>query len=513
MREERFFTVLKILLEQEGFVTVDRLALDVGVSPKTIRLDLLRLEEWLAGRKLTLVKKTGQGVLLEGSIQKKLEIRQEIRQEGKGEEDFSPQSRVHAIAMMLLARGEEVWVHELAENLYASRATIQHDLKWVTELLGKYKIQLHRKKNRGLTVEGKERRIRTCLADLLLNSPEVKNLRDLVVGVDDLRDEDRPFSSLSLTAADARKFLGTLQSAEHPFLSGLPLQAFITVFLMTAISYLRYTQGHGVELSSEFMASLAEEPFYEEVEKMAEKIKEGYGVTLPEVEKRFLQVYFVSQTSSGIHVRRDEEEARWLAQNLADQWEKALHLELKDKPLLLRSLTIHLIPCITRFRHGIYVENPILGEIKKLHRQTYRIVEESRSLLEERYGTAVSEDELGFLTLHLAAALDRMKEPLKTLLVSHVGLGAQNLLEERLTREIPEIAVTDRANAFTVHDRTLTDYEVILSTMALKLSGNPPVIQISPLLHNTDIPAIRNLLKPLFDAKNDPRGKKRSAKS
>ena len=505
MKEERLFSIIRLLIEANEFITIEKIANEIGVSKKTIRNDLIKCEAWLEGKPFKLVKKTGQGILLEAKISDKLALRKEIREEHKGQSDHSPQSRVNYIAIRLLASSNSIWVKQLADELYFSRATIQKDLKWVTELLANYKIDLVRHKNHGLRVEGKERRIRNCLVDLLVNSPQMKNIEDLVLGTDDFRDDDKPFEALEMTIEDAKRFIDTLRDGEGAFVAQLPLQAFVTLFMMMAISFRRYLNGHIVSLSPEFIATLTNEPFYNEVERISAKIKENYHIDLPEVEKRFLQVYFISQSHRDQKQHEDVQEAKKLANLLVDDWQKQLGYEFQEKPRMLEALIEHLKPAVIRFKHGLYLNNPLLSEIKKVHRQSYAIVNQSKKVIENYYAITVSEDELGFLTLHLVAALNRMKQPLKTLLVNHIGLGAGNLLEERLSREIPEIQILESVTYFSALDVSLKKYDLILTTIELKIAADVPVLYVNPLIHSTDLIQLHHLINTLYNQKNDPR--------
>ena len=504
MKEDRLIKILRILIENQEYITMQTLSKKLGVSPKTIQLDLSKLEDWLQGKELRLIRKTGQGILLEGEMSKKLEIRKDIEIDRKIESDYTPNSRVNYIAMRLLASSEEVRIYDLADSLFSSRATIQKDLERVSKLLEQYEITLIRQKNRGLRIEGKERKIRNCLLDLLLNSAELKNVVDLITGTVVMKDTDRPFQSLEMTVKDANRFLNALKRRQSSFIEDLPFQALITVFLMSYISFQRYNEGKPVVLSDKFTKSLQGDAFRKEVDYMAHVIEEEYGVSLPEMEKSFLQVYFLSQSRYGERHKVDQEEAKELAINLVRYWEECLGHLLNDKEKLMESLTAHLIPALTRFRHGIYMENPILSEIKEIHNNTFQIVKSGKEILENRYKNQVSDDELGFLTLHLAAALDRMKAPLRVLLVSHLGLGVRKLLEERLQRKIPEIKIAKTASYFSIYDQDLKGIDLIFTTIDLKGITDVPVLHVNPLFDSKDTDILRKLVKPFFDKKNDP---------
>lgn len=232
-------------------------------------------------------------------------------------------------------------------------------------------------------------------------------------------------------------------------------------------------------------------------------MEDVYDVCLSSTEIQYLQIYYISQFRNEISVK-DYTQAKDLAIKLIDQWENTLGHNFENDVVLLENLTDHLVPALMRFKHGIFLENVILSEIRKIHKNTFLIVEKSKWIIEEAFETEISDHELSFLVLHLASAIDRLKKPLNVLLVSHVGLGARILLKERLTAKIPEIRIKKTANYFAAYDEILENYDLILSTIALKRIKNVPVIEINPLIHPSDIEGIRKMIIPLYNKKNDP---------
>lgn len=504
--EDRIFSILTILLDAETYITIDRIARELDVSNKTIRNELRKLDDWIVSKNLKLIKKTGSGIMVEGGIQDKFAVRKEIAEKSKVIHDYSPQSRVNSIAIKLLGSNESLRVYNLAEEFYSSRATIHKDLEKVASLLGKYKIELIRKKNHGLTVSGKERYIRTCLVDLILNDSDIKNLVDMIIGGEGQPDEENLLRTLNIKTGEMRRFLRTIRATHNQYLEGIPLQTLVTILVMIYVTMRRYQMGSTVYLSEEFLRTLEGENFYHDVDEISARIAEEYGVNLPEIEKRYLQVYFISQSKNiGTH-SSNEEEAKEIAEHLIRAWEKEIGRPMIHVEELKASLILHLVPAVTRFKHGIQVENPILSDIKKVHKHTFEIVSKSVGFIESKYDCMVTEEELGFLTLHLALELDKMKKPLNTVLVSHMGVGTSKLLHERLTNQIPEIRISSQETYYSIYDLDLSDVDLVISTIELKLPKEKHVIYINPLIYDNDVMKIRNLIKPLFNEKNDPYG-------
>lgn len=61
---KRLLDIAELLLNSSDYITVDTIAEKLNVSNKTIRNDLVILDEWLLEFNLSLDKKTGSGVII-----------------------------------------------------------------------------------------------------------------------------------------------------------------------------------------------------------------------------------------------------------------------------------------------------------------------------------------------------------------------------------------------------------------------------------------------------------------
>ena len=106
----------------------------------------------------------------------------------------------------------------------------------------------------------------------------------------------------------------------------------------------------------------------------------------------------------------------------------------------------------------LVAQRPEEGTGERLYQQ---IQEEKAALIKakknkkEKSLPEISEDEIGFLALHLANALDSNKRTLNTLLVSDNGLGINELLIERINTLVPYITVNNCVDILEVADVTL----------------------------------------------------------
>ena len=66
MENKRILEIIRILLQQRNYITIREIAELLNVSNKTIRNDLALAEHYLAEYHLSLRKKTGTGIRIEG---------------------------------------------------------------------------------------------------------------------------------------------------------------------------------------------------------------------------------------------------------------------------------------------------------------------------------------------------------------------------------------------------------------------------------------------------------------
>ena len=71
MENKRILEIIRILLQQQGYITIREIAALLNVSNKTIRNDLALTEGYLDEYHLSLHKKTGTGIRIEGKESRK----------------------------------------------------------------------------------------------------------------------------------------------------------------------------------------------------------------------------------------------------------------------------------------------------------------------------------------------------------------------------------------------------------------------------------------------------------
>lgn len=504
MENKRMLELVRILLQQTDFIIIQNITSLLNVSNKTIRNDLDEIAEYLKEYSLTLCRKTGVGVRIEGDEMQKLTLLETIRMRAGQLIDYSPKARKNYIGLRLITCIENCRIYELASELYVSRATIHKDITALSESLEPYHVRLIRRNNNGISISGKERHLRDLMFDMLLEDTGYAEFLKIIQNSSYQCTGDFIFKALDYTDRDIHDLVQLVIHSGNYYINSLPFNSLASALLRIFIGLIRVVAGQLVELSEHFKEEVQNKPLFPEISHLASVLEAQYHIVFPENELRYLQVHFLSlQTQLGI-TERDKAEVDELVNDLLEAWEQILHRPFTQDQDLRESLAAHLGPAITRFRHGIAIENPMMDEIHAYYQNTFDIAKHSIRTLERRYSCHLSHDEIGYIAIHLAAALDRAKQPLRTILVCHGGTGANKLLMRKLSTQISEIEIIGQESFLTIQQADLSQAELIISTLNLELTTAIPILVVNTLMYDYDILRLKEIIKKYYKDKNTP---------
>ena len=92
-----------------------------------------------------------------------------------------------------------------------------------------------------------------------------------------------------------------------------------------------------------------------------------------------------------------------VAQQIFERARATLPVPISDGVVL--PLADHVHMAVSRARQGIDIRNMMLLEIRRFYRDEFLVGQYSTSLINERFGTSLADDEAGFIALHLVNAV------------------------------------------------------------------------------------------------------------
>lgn len=176
MLSNRMMHILKELMATKIPITSEDLANRIQVTSRTIRNDIKELNEILLRSGGAIKSTRGIGYELEINNNKKFKLfLQEMSKESlsANHSPNSPEDRVHYIIRKLLLENGYLKLDDLADVLYISKSTLQHDLVEVKKILTDFQLELKSKPYHGVKVTGNEMNLRFCLSEYLFNRKEM----------------------------------------------------------------------------------------------------------------------------------------------------------------------------------------------------------------------------------------------------------------------------------------------------------------------------------------------------
>ncbi|HYF94168.1 MAG TPA: BglG family transcription antiterminator [Symbiobacteriaceae bacterium] len=486
MLNRRQRAILATLIQEAGYVPVSRLAEDLGVTPRSIRLDLEAIEASLRTSRYPLERHKHHGVRLSIPPEGRMEWLANLGPAADTAYRLSPEERQLAIVAALLRRSHPISLGRLADELFVSRRTLAEDLKHVDHWLSERRLQLRRLPV-GLAVVGSERAWRRALTDLV--PPELSaTSRQLAPLLRPLPAEEMAQIEMAVVAA-----------AEQ-----LPYQladiAIAGLVYHLAVAVMRLRSGHDIVMDPVQQAELRGRPEWAVARQLALDLRKLFAVHIPDDELGYITLHLLGaktirdRASAGLHAC-DAQMAEAVGAFIRAAGAH-LSVDLTTDEELRLGLILHLRAAVYRLRYGLRLVNPLRQEIEEQYGFLVEAAQAAAPTLNGPLHVQITPDELTYLAIHLGASLEResTRATPKALLVCGSGIGTARLLQSRMQRVFPDVQILDVLPVARLHQtEALGQADVLISTVPVA-AGRIPVIIVNPFLTPEDVRQIRKAL-------------------
>ncbi len=473
--------LIRILLKSEKPLTTTELAEMLDVSSRTIRSDLAKFETELLVHHLCLEKKPHVGVWIQGAKEDKVALFLNVDQQNSTVNIYSKDYRIGCILVQILLGNSKIYPDKFADELYASRSTIEKDLSAVSKWLEKHQLELSRNANNGLYVKGNEENIRNAVGslanDLNTRNLSIESFLETYLNVDFKKIED-------IVSEWNEKYGMNLNEMN---INNLAFHASIMV--------IRILKNKELEMSDCDELQEESHSYKEGFEQLIYELSEYIHSDIPKAESNYLLMHlFGMYLNEPAFIKNDFlSELRTLAENISDDFicnlDKIVALNLKQNKMFKQSLVLHLFPTVYRLKYGFNLYNPLLGEIKTNYAGSFSLATIINSSFEKFLNVTVSEEEIAYVALHISVAVEQPMEKQQVAIVCTMGVGVSRFLSVKLQENFPNITFIHCSSE---DSQAIENCNYILSTV--KLSVSKPYLQINPLLNETDIQRIRTFI-------------------
>ena len=370
--------------------------------------------------------------------------------------------------MLRLLDYETLSYQKLSDQYFVSRSSLSNDFNLIKHLFQKDGASLSFN-NSGTFFSGSEIQAQQILKRLMIS-------------------QDQPFYLDGFDSALYNRVICLLQeysdSLQHPIPGDNMAQISTSICLLIG----RAKAGHRIQLLD--TNYLEPTRYYPRLWELISRLESACDLAFSASELGYLVTILLGSGFS-------QEEGQ-VQDNLKDQIRALIqdvsliiNLDLQDDHKLLEDIAIHMNQLFTRLQANNSLVNPLLADIKSNYHALFQDVKYLLTNEGSRYGLPaacplISDDEIGFLVLHIQAAIERKFIQKKVVIVSPNGIGVSTYINAKIQRFLPNLHDIQIVSLKQLEKLEVEDISFIISTVPIE-NLKRPVITISPLCTEEDM--------------------------
>ena len=468
------------------YITAAELAGQLELSEKTVRNRVKELDKELLPFGAHVISKQGYGYRISITDES---LYQELIMSVSADKQALPTSSQERILYLLscfLNSEDYVKLDDLSSFLFISRNALTGDLKKAEDMLSKYCVRLVRKPHYGIRAEGTEFDKRLCIANYLMKP-------------DFILQGHRRRSTIEMKSIG--DILQTCIRDHNIKLSEVLFQNLI-IHIYIAVKRMKAGLSMTCEEADFFHSGFGEKEMVI-AQDLAKGLEQSLGITFTQPEIKYMAIHLAGKRSIG------EEEGdklkteipgrlMVLVTNMLQSVYDSFKIDFRHNHDLIISLSQHMVPLDIRIRYDMGIDNPLLEETKKNYYLAYAIAKQACIVLKEYYHKSLSEDEIGFIALLFALALEQKKGnngKKNILIVCASGKGSAQLLTYRYKEEFGNyLNQVYTCNTHELDNFDLSKVDYIFTTVPLEITVPVPVISVKDFLADREILAVKKIL-------------------
>lgn len=486
MSDKRFLKLFKLLSNSKMPKKSEEICEELDIAPRTLRNDLKKYKSTFLENGVNLISKPGVGYQFE-IIDQDLYfgfIQELIKKETDGQSliPVYPEERVHYLIKLLLSTEQYIKIEELEEKLFVSRSTLTNDLKDVREILEYYHLDIENKPNYGMKVIGEEFYKRACISKYYFYTDSYE---DVI-----LKAEKRENKEI------IKKLLYDTITENNFTLTDIGFENLVIHIMILLMRIGKLPEDEEIEA---MYKNLEQDKEFEIASSLVNKLEKKFNVKLPKKEIYYITIHLLGKKS--MQYNSDNmlisQETQELLTYIFKHIKENFQLDFSQDFELFRFLSLHFQPMMNRLKFGLYIENPLIDKIKQENQLAFEISLYVGSLIKEVKKYEVNVNEVGYIALHFALALERYNEKTKSkniIVVCASGAGSSQILLYKLKQKFKNyINEAKVAKVYELLDIDQSKYDYIISTVPITFKTSIPIINVQYFLDEEDIELVSNI--------------------
>jgi lichenan operon transcriptional antiterminator len=464
---------------------MSELIAEIGLSERTVRDIIRSLEKGGEQHGFRIKMIRGQGYLLQIEDEASFQRYQEQGHFKSSLIDLdNKEDRQRYLLFYLLQNNSFTSMEKLADEMGISRSTVVSDLKEVEQRLAHFSLTLNRRAHYGMRIEGDEQNYRKAFSHFVLNNSE------FIKPAEEFEQFQREFNSDELRSYLLQVLREKELKISDVFLNNIVTHIFILLFRVTK---------NNLIVAGQKMPKTPEHLYRDIAQKIATWIYKFYEISLPSDEIDYLALHISGKTIME-HISADKKkQLREGISSILQRLDEEFLTSFNEDEHLREALLLHMFPLLNRLYYNLQLNNPLVEDVYSQYANVFVISFRFAEIIEEEYGFWMSRDEAGYVALHFATHLERMKqrklEQFKRIaVICSTGGGSAQLIRLKLESVFPNASVIT-ASENEMDEIAKKPIDLILTTVPLEMDiTDKPVIHIKHLLDDSEVHRIKEII-------------------
>lgn len=460
---ERQNEIIK-LLNQYHILSADKIAKMLNVSTKTIRNEIHKINSSLNLNYI--ISQKGTGYLINEQIQL--------------EKEYASEQNIQYLILKKILNHDFYNFYELADELFISESNLQRYIKRVNEIIQKRNssIKICRQQNQ-LYLNGTETEKRQITTYFLMNELNQYNFnlsmyQSLFLRIDIL---------------ELQKIITEFNNSHHLNLRDVEI---ISLVIHVALMLERVIRGNEIINEVDFV----NDEYNHLSIQFANILQIRYEIKLNKSEIKYLSLLLAGKVPS--IEENDINEVKQFIQQLIIEINESFDVDLQQDSKFADNFLIHLIGLKRRITNHTFLNNPLIKELQKNFPVIYDMSVFIALKIQEFFSTQLYEDEIGYITLHLMGAIERLHTSLhkKKVLIYPFGQAGYDYIVKKINHiHDLEIEICCQLSMFDAFQIKEYQPDLVISFVHIEEKVGYPIYVCHNLLLEEDIENIYNILK------------------
>lgn len=460
---ERQNEIIK-LLNQYHILSADKIAKMLNVSTKTIRNEIHKINSSLNLNYI--ISQKGTGYLINEQIQL--------------EKEYASEQNIQYLILKKILNHDFYNFYELADELFISESNLQRYIKRVNEIIQKRNssIKICRQQNQ-LYLNGTETEKRQITTYFLMNELNQYNFN--------LSMYQRLF--LRIDILELQKIITEFNNSHHLNLRDVEI---ISLVIHVALMLERVIRGNEIINEVDFV----NDEYNHLSIQFANILQIRYEIKLNKSEIKYLSLLLAGKVPS--IEENDINEVKQFIQQLIIEINESFDVDLQQDSKFADNFLIHLIGLKRRITNHTFLNNPLIKELQKNFPVIYDMSVFIALKIQEFFSTQLYEDEIGYITLHLMGAIERLHTSLhkKIVLIYPFGQAGYDYIVKKINHiHDLEIEICCQLSMFDAFQIKEYQPDLVISFVHIEEKVGYPIYVCHNLLLEEDIENIYNILK------------------